>query len=439
MVNREGSRRVLPDSSQLQILPDNYRLDKRVENEVIGTPDVQCNEDAITFSVRTSAPFRGNIYVKGHYGIEMCRQEYYGNDFAGATFVVRIGDCGMRRIRQLQPHGMNYVLTFVTNFHPHFMTKVDRAYNVRCFYAYIDKTVNTDMEPPNCPLIPRSEFLPNSVVDPSVNPTQVIATFEGTLRSSMGSAVLDGTLQPPVYTPEFEAGIPWRKEQDSMSEDNNDTETAQQTTSVPTTSETQSVEARHTTLKMLTTEPPPEQSTIDWVGTTETNELFWKVPEISHDHPLEIFVKSTSAAPIIRPASERSGRRLADQIIDVMTEELTLRPVDDPSTAEAVHASAMPPTSQLTCLNQTALFASCTAFATLTVLCMVLFAFIFRDICRGMKRSSSQLERLTITSLRSGCSSESGDSVGIDRRSDLPIYARRLGDPSYNMMTAGNY
>lgn len=47
---------------------------------------------------------------------------------------------------QLQPHGMNYVLTFTTNFHPHFMTKVDRAYNVRCFYAYIDKTVNTDME-----------------------------------------------------------------------------------------------------------------------------------------------------------------------------------------------------------------------------------------------------------------------------------------------------
>ncbi|VDM79195.1 unnamed protein product [Strongylus vulgaris] len=186
-----------------QMMPNSY---SRNENEVLGTPDVQCSEDAITFSVRTSAPFRGNIYVKGHYGIEMCRQEYYGNDFAGATFVVRIGDCGMRRIRQLQPHGMNYVLTFVTNFHPHFMTKVDRAYNVRCFYAYIDKTVNADMDvsnlpsesleqqatlmpeceysiregapdgprPPNCPLIPRSEFVPNSIIDPSVNPTQVI-------------------------------------------------------------------------------------------------------------------------------------------------------------------------------------------------------------------------------------------------------------------------
>lgn len=150
------------------MMPNNYRLDNRVENEVISTPDVQCSEDAITFSVRTAAPFRfvllgrvreaehvdrhcvstqlqncgkfplfteicgknlsfsckfvkfpmrpyhydyrtlrywlisrGNIYVKGHYGIELCRQEYYGNDFAGATFVVQIGDCGMRRIRQV--------------------------------------------------------------------------------------------------------------------------------------------------------------------------------------------------------------------------------------------------------------------------------------------------------------------------------------------------
>ncbi|KAL6729448.1 hypothetical protein Aduo_000499 [Ancylostoma duodenale] len=556
-----------------QVLPNNYRLDNRVENEVINTPDVQCSEDAITFSVRTSAPFRGNIYVKGHYGIELCRQEYYGNDFAGATFVVRIGDCGMRRIRQLQPHGMNYVLTFVTNFHPHFMTKVDRAYNVRCFYAYIDKTVNTDMEvsnipsesleqqttlmpeceysiregapdgprvrtstigtnlvhrwdcrtstrygmlvrncnaidstglsipiidergcpeslpvqlrpiiydpslssaymvveafvfpdrsnvqfqcqvqicdrrdneclgitPPNCPLIPRNEFMPNSVVDPLVNPTQVIATFEGTLRSAMGNAVLDGTLHPPVYSPDLEPGIPWRKEQDGMGEENNGTEIEEtQTTSAPE-SGTQSADARQTTLKMLTTEPPPEQSTIDWFATTETNELPWTIPmipEISNDHPLEIFVKSTSAAPIVRPASERSGRRLADQIIDVMTEELTLRPVDDPSSAEAVNAAPMPTLPQLTCLNQTALFAACTAFATLIVLCTVLLTYLFKDVCGGLKRASSRLERFTVTSSRSGCSSDSSD-ISIDRRSDLPIYARRLGDPNYMVTTRG--
>ncbi|RCN46822.1 hypothetical protein ANCCAN_07136 [Ancylostoma caninum] len=109
------------------------------------------------------------------------------------------------------------------------------------------------------------------------------------------------------------------------------------------------------------------------------------IPEISNDHPLEIFVKSTSAAPIIRPASERSGRRLADQIIDVMTEELTLRPVDDPSSAEAVNAAPMPTLPQMTCLNQTALFAACTAFATLIVLCTVLLTYLFKDLETSIK------------------------------------------------------
>ncbi|KAJ1353843.1 hypothetical protein KIN20_010604 [Parelaphostrongylus tenuis] len=134
------------ESNAWNIMPGNFQPDSQIENEVIGSPDVQCSEDAITFSIRTITPFRGSIYVKGHYGMDVCRQEFYANDFNSATLNIRIGDCGMRRIRQLQPHGMNYVLTFVTNFHPHFMTKVDRAYNVRCFYAYVDKTVNTDME-----------------------------------------------------------------------------------------------------------------------------------------------------------------------------------------------------------------------------------------------------------------------------------------------------
>ncbi|CAJ0593500.1 unnamed protein product [Cylicocyclus nassatus] len=541
----------------------------RDENEVVGTPDVQCSEDAITFSVRTSAPFKGNIYVKGHYGMDNCRQEYYGNDFSGATFVVRIGDCGMRRIRQLQPHGMNYVLTFVANFHPHFMTKVDRAYNVRCFYAYIDKTVNADMDvrdysnlpsesleqqstlmpeceysiregspdgqrvrtssiganlvhrwdcrtstrfgmlvrncnaidstglsipiidergcpyalpiqlrpinydqslssaymvveafvfpdrsnvqfqcqvqicdkrdneclgitPPNCPLMTRSEFIPNSVVDSSVNPTQVIATFEGTLRSAMGNAVLDGTLHPPAYSPEFEDLYPWRKEQDGLDEDNNSTEREvhEASTLMPERTDEERADARQTTLKMLTTGAPSEQTTFDF-STTETNDFPWTIPMIPdlNDHPLEIFVKSTSAAPIIRPASERSGRRLADQIIDVMTEELTLRPVDELPTNEAIQTSESLPESPLTCFNQMSLFAACTAFATLTILCTILFAYIFRDVCRGLNASEG-VDHFAITSIRSGCSSHSSD-ISIDRRSDLPIYSRHLGETGY--------
>jgi hypothetical protein len=47
---------------------------------------------------------------------------------------------------QLTPSGMNYMIVFVVNFHPQFVTKVDRAYNVRCFYAQSDKTVTSQLE-----------------------------------------------------------------------------------------------------------------------------------------------------------------------------------------------------------------------------------------------------------------------------------------------------
>uniref|UniRef100_A0A915K7X8 ZP domain-containing protein n=1 Tax=Romanomermis culicivorax TaxID=13658 RepID=A0A915K7X8_ROMCU len=41
---------------------------------------------------------------------------------------------------------MNYVLIFVVNFHSQFVTKVDRAYNVRCFYSQQEKTVTSQLE-----------------------------------------------------------------------------------------------------------------------------------------------------------------------------------------------------------------------------------------------------------------------------------------------------
>lgn len=47
---------------------------------------------------------------------------------------------------QLEPRGVEYTFTAVISFHPLFLTKIDRAYRVRCFYMEAVKTVNTQLD-----------------------------------------------------------------------------------------------------------------------------------------------------------------------------------------------------------------------------------------------------------------------------------------------------
>ena len=40
---------------------------------------------------------------------------------------------------------MTFQMTVVVQLHPMFMTKVDRAYNVQCFYMEVEKAVGAEM------------------------------------------------------------------------------------------------------------------------------------------------------------------------------------------------------------------------------------------------------------------------------------------------------
>lgn len=46
---------------------------------------------------------------------------------------------------QSNPHGLYISVTVVITFHPMFITMVDKAYNVQCFYMEADKQVTAEL------------------------------------------------------------------------------------------------------------------------------------------------------------------------------------------------------------------------------------------------------------------------------------------------------
>ncbi|KAL3077957.1 hypothetical protein niasHT_033175 [Heterodera trifolii] len=121
-----------------------YSTPDTIDNEVVDTPAIRCTDRGVEFSINTRNPFRGNLYVQGEFGLAECRREFYNNEAPFASLEVRLGDCGM--IREKRPHGMSYSLILITNFHPRFVTRVDRAYKIFCAYQQAERPVGVDLE-----------------------------------------------------------------------------------------------------------------------------------------------------------------------------------------------------------------------------------------------------------------------------------------------------
>jgi hypothetical protein len=132
--------------------------------------------------VDTERPFQGRVFVKGESYNKDCIKSFAGTPPAGAPppavaavaavgpaygpavavpavpvvpvagygetvgIELGFGQCNMRRQRTLFPRGVEYTFTLVVSFHPLFITKVDKAYRVRCFYMETEKTVAEQLE-----------------------------------------------------------------------------------------------------------------------------------------------------------------------------------------------------------------------------------------------------------------------------------------------------
>ncbi|PAV77546.1 hypothetical protein WR25_07162 [Diploscapter pachys] len=115
-----------------------------VDNNVEGEPEIECGPTSITVNFNTRNPFEGHVYVKGLFDQKECRNDEGGRQVAGIE--LPFDSCNVARTRSLNPKGVFVSTTVVVSFHPQFVTKVDRAYRIQCFYMEADKTVSTQIE-----------------------------------------------------------------------------------------------------------------------------------------------------------------------------------------------------------------------------------------------------------------------------------------------------
>lgn len=115
-----------------------------VDNGVEGEPEIECGSKSITVNFNTRNPFEGHVYVKGLFDQKECNVVGEKRQVAGIE--LPFDSCNVARTRSLNPKGVFVSATVVISFHPQFVTKVDRAYKVQCFYMEADKTVSAQIE-----------------------------------------------------------------------------------------------------------------------------------------------------------------------------------------------------------------------------------------------------------------------------------------------------
>lgn len=124
--------------------------DPYMDNDLLDTPKIHCYSDTIEMHFKTHHPFRGKIYVLGHYSNDDCRVDYSktsdGGDPQGAIRLHH-GACDMDRQRMAYPEGgMQFSTTLVISFHPLFVTKNDKAFNINCMYRETAQTVTAGID-----------------------------------------------------------------------------------------------------------------------------------------------------------------------------------------------------------------------------------------------------------------------------------------------------
>ncbi|CEF62891.1 Zona pellucida domain-containing protein [Strongyloides ratti] len=119
-----------------------------LSNGITANPVITCASNEIIFFVNTTYPFYGKIFVKGYSTDSNCYIS--GKSTNSLKINLNFESCGLRRSREI--NGLSVTTTIIVSFHPMFITKIDRAFKVNCFYTEPIKRVAQKLNVSDVPI-----------------------------------------------------------------------------------------------------------------------------------------------------------------------------------------------------------------------------------------------------------------------------------------------
>ncbi|CAJ0584462.1 unnamed protein product, partial [Mesorhabditis spiculigera] len=159
-----------------------------IPNGQIGKAEVECGEDFIEVVFLTDDDFQGRIFVVGHSNESDCvsREKIHPRS---PHIIIDKNKCGVVTTRSSDPAGLFVTTKIMLSFHDEFITKVDRGYEISCFYMEADKTVTYPITVSGASLSPFTEIaeMPRcryEVVDPKTKEALDVVTVGSKLLHS---------------------------------------------------------------------------------------------------------------------------------------------------------------------------------------------------------------------------------------------------------------
>uniref|UniRef100_A0A5S6QS08 ZP domain-containing protein n=1 Tax=Trichuris muris TaxID=70415 RepID=A0A5S6QS08_TRIMR len=144
------------------------RVDALDDEHIVGEPEVECGPERIGIRIYTDKPFHGTLYMQNRRNTEECRTANYSVDAARPnTFHSRLSiplndlaTCGLELTRNRESGNLAVRGVWIFSFHPLFVTKVDRAFDVQCVFRQRDISSHFEMTVSNLvPLAIRRTFV----------------------------------------------------------------------------------------------------------------------------------------------------------------------------------------------------------------------------------------------------------------------------------------